>query len=106
MVKARRKPRRPKTRKVAYLHTARRAASRYGVTLSLGDYERLVKQIQSSEALFVARQSSSRSIFLVEHAGVWMKAVYQPGIGILTVLAPEMVTQAERLRQVEEVVVE
>ncbi len=105
MVKARRKPRRPKTRKVAFQHTARRAASRYGITLSLSDYERLVKQIQSNEAQFVARQSSSRSIFLVEHAGVWMKAVYQPGIGILTVLAPEMVTRAEK-RSVKEAVEE
>lgn len=95
MVKARRRPRRPKTTKDAYLHAARRAAARYGVTLSISDYNHLVKQIQSSEAQFIARQSSTRSIFLVEHAGVAMKAVYQPGIGILTVLAPDMVTRVE-----------
>lgn len=97
--------RRRKTRKDAHRHAVRRAAERYGVTLTKGDIEALAWRIRRGRGVtFLGSQSSTRSVWLVEHAGLQMKAIYQKRLGaILTFLSMDMVTTAEKQHQAQQV---
>ena len=71
-------------------HAIDRALERYGVELSLLDYELLNLSIVRGQATFIARQDSRRKFFLVDHPGTKMKAVYDNvHHQIITFVAPE-----------------
>ena len=57
-------------------HAKVRALERYGVDLTSTKRYDILWQIQSRQAIFVEKQSHTRSIFIVEIDGIKMKVVY------------------------------
>jgi hypothetical protein len=57
-------------------HAMKRARERYDVHLNIEHYIELVKQIQSSQAPKVFKESNRLGHFLVKHGGTEMIAVY------------------------------
>lgn|SRR5690554_4528296 len=90
------KRRTPKSSKHVHVHAMRRAHERYGLNLSKEDIDRMVQDIRKRRATMVAKLSRTRTVWNVEHDGQTLKAVYQRGMGILTFLSPDMITEAEK----------
>ena len=57
-------------------HAIQRARERYGVELSLVEYEMLNLSIMRAEAKYLSRVSGRRRLWLVRHGRVYMKALY------------------------------
>ena len=57
-------------------HAIQRARERYGVELSVVDYELLNLSIIRAEAKYIGRLSARRRLWLVRHGQVYMKALY------------------------------
>jgi len=71
-------------------HAIQRARERYGVELSLMDYELLNLSIMRAEAKYIGRLSGRRRLWLVRHGRVYMKALYDKvHHQIITFIAPE-----------------
>jgi len=58
------------------IHAKRRAIERYGLKLNKRNIMDIVKKIINNQAIFVEKQSCSRSIFMVEFSGHQLKVVY------------------------------
>ncbi|MGB5105562.1 MAG: hypothetical protein WBP42_02500 [Candidatus Zixiibacteriota bacterium] len=77
-------------RKARVRHAKLRAMQRVGLNISKGTLEQIARMIQSGRAVFVARQSLSRTIWDVELQGKTIRVVYyKPTKQILTFLPRE-----------------
>ena len=57
-------------------HAKIRAFERYGINLTAVKRYDILRQIRSRRAIFVEKQSHTRSVFVVEIDGIKMKVVY------------------------------
>jgi hypothetical protein len=59
------------------IHAQRRAVDRYGVCLSVDDYEALCASVRNQKGQFIWRQSNTLTWWLVTHREVELLAVYR-----------------------------
>lgn len=60
-------------------HAKERAKQRYGLVLNRSHILLMVEKIQELEAIFLCKESRTRTHYIVEHDGTWMIAVYDRG---------------------------
>jgi hypothetical protein len=68
------------------VHAKRRAAERFGLTLTTVQLKAMERQIREGTALVVSRTSNSRSTWIVLHEAMQLRVVYHRGRGIVTIL--------------------
>jgi hypothetical protein len=69
-------------------HARTRGADRYGLRLTQDDLVRIVRQIQKGEAQYVGRDSNRVSIWIVEHSGRHLPAVYDKERQVIVTFLP------------------
>jgi hypothetical protein len=75
-------------------HARRRAMQRFGMTLTTDQMREVVRDIQSSRAIFVDRQSNIVTRWVVHVQGRWVATVYDSARGMIrTVMPVEFLSQ-------------
>lgn len=77
------------------IHTKRRAAERYGLSLTTLQLKVLERQIREGRALLIERQSLTRALWLVDHEGQKIRVIHHKGRGIVTALPMPAAVAAE-----------
>lgn len=58
------------------IHAKNRIYERYGITLNQQTYHSLVKQIQANKAVFVGRETPSRTKWIISYEGQQIPVIY------------------------------
>lgn len=79
----------PKKKVINHLHAKKRAKERYGIDLDKKIHKAIVDMIQAGEAIFLGRQTNSRTMWIVDIKGIQMRVLYDNNQhNLVTVLPP------------------